>query len=321
MLKIQAAGAAFSPCEDRFVVDGYRKGLTFPEMIDEFAKIDGINGIGMITASPDDLQIIKEKIAEHKMMVGCVCPDTYLKAEQKTGTLTSRDPKIRKKYIEEIKASMDQAAELDAYDVLLWFAHDGFDYPFEDDYTVKWNWMLDGLAEIAEYRSDVKVAIEYKAKEPRTHQHISTVGRTVAICEKIGKPNLGVVVDLGHSLAAGENPAEAVEFAALYGRLFDIHLNDNYRTWDDDLLLGSINFFETLEFFYSLRKLGYDEWYDIDIWPSRVDGRKALEESVSRIRWFIELADKLLASDEFTKLRTEGKTMRVQEYLRGILGS
>ena len=61
MLKIQAAGAAFSPCEDRFVVDGYRKGLTFPEMIDEFAKIDGINGIGMITASPDELQIIKEK--------------------------------------------------------------------------------------------------------------------------------------------------------------------------------------------------------------------------------------------------------------------
>jgi sugar phosphate isomerase/epimerase len=319
MLKIQAAGAAFSPCEDRFVVHGYRKGLTFPEMIDEFAKIDGINGIGMIHAGPDELEIITKKLKEYNMMVGCVCPDTYLRAEQKTGTISSRDPKLRRKYIDSIKASMDQAAELDAYDVLLWFAHDGFDYPFEDDYTVKWNWMLDALAEIVEHRNDVKVAIEYKAKEPRTRQHISTVGRTVAICEKIGKPNLGVVVDLGHSLAAGENPAEAVEFAALYGRLFDIHLNDNYRTWDDDLLLGSINFFETLEFFYSLRKLGYDEWYDIDIWPSRVDGRKALEESVARIRWFIELADKLLASNEFTQLRTEGKTMRVHEYLREIL--
>ena len=319
MLKIQAAGAAFSPCEDRFVTKGYRKGLTFPEMIDEFAKIEGINGIGMMYADGRELKKIKKKLKEYDMMVGCVCPDTYLRAEQKTGTLSSRDPKIRRKYIDEVKASMDLAAELDAYDILLWLAHDGFDYPFEDDYTVKWNWLLDSLSEIAEYRSDVKVAVEYKAKEPRTHQHINTVGTTVSICEKINKPNIGVVVDIGHSLAAGENPAEAVEFAALFGRLFDIHLNDNYRTWDDDLLLGTISFFETLEFFYALRKLGYDEWYDIDIWPSRVNGPKALDESVKRIKWFIELGDRLLQSSEFEKLRTEGKTMEVHEFLRELI--
>lgn len=319
MLKIQAAGAAFSPCEDRFVVKGYRKGLTFPEMIDEFAKIDGINGIGMMYADEKELGVIKRKLSDYGMMVGCVCPDTYLRAEQKTGTLTSRDGKIRRKYIDAVKASMDQAAELNAYDVLLWLAHDGYDYPFEDDYTKKWNWMFDALSEIAEYRSDVKVAVEYKAKEPRTHQHINTVGTTVAVCERIGKPNLGVVVDLGHSLAAGENPAEAVEFAARFGRLFDIHLNDNYRTWDDDLLLGSVNFFETLEFFYALRRLGYDEWYDIDIWPSRVDGVKALTESVARIRWFLELADRLVESGEFTALRNEGKTMDIHAFLRGLL--
>jgi sugar phosphate isomerase/epimerase len=309
MLKIQAAGAAFSPCEDRFVTKGYRKGMTYPQMIDEFAKIDGINGIGMITTSGKELELIKKKIKKYNMLVGCVCPDTYLLAEQKLGTITSRDPKIRRKYIDYIKESMDLAAELDAYDVLLWLAHDGFDYPFEDDYTIKWDWMMDALAEIAEHRSDVKLAIEYKKEEPRTHQHFNTVGTTVAICEKLGKPNVGVVVDLGHSFATGENPSEAVEFAHRFGRLFDIHLNDNYRSWDDDMLLGSVNFFETLEFFFSLRKIGYDEWYDIDIWPSRVDGVKALEESVTRIKWFIELADKLVASKEFASLRARGKTM------------
>lgn len=319
MLKIQAAGAAFSPCEDRFVVKGYRQGMTYPEMIDEFAKIDGINGIGMIAVRGAELDLIKKKIEEHGMMVGCVCPDTYLQAEQKLGTLTSRDPKIRSKYIARIKDAMDLAAELNAYDVLLWFAHDGYDYPFEDDYTIKWDWMMDALAELAEYRSDVKLAVEYKKEEPRTHQYFNTVGTAVAVCEKIGKPNLGVVVDLGHAFATGENPAQAVEFAARFGRLFDIHLNDNYRSWDDDMLLGSVNFFETLEFFYTLRRLGYDEWYDIDIWPSRVDGVKALEESVKRIRWFIELADRLAESQEFTKLREQGRTMWIQEYLRELL--
>jgi xylose isomerase len=288
-------------------------------MIDEFARIDGINGIGMMTASGKELEIIKEKIKEHNMMVGCICPDTYLQAEQKLGTITSRNPKIRRKYIDEIKTAMDLAVELNAYDVLLWFAHDGFDYPFEDDYTVKWGWMMDALAEVAEYRSDVKLAIEYKKEEPRTHQYFNTVGTTVAICEKLNKPNVGIVVDLGHSLATGENPSEAVEFAARFGRLFDIHLNDNYRSWDDDMLLGSVNFFETLEFFYSLRKMRYDGWYNIDIWPSRIDGVKALEESVKRIRWFIELADKLSSSAEFKSLREQGKTMLIQEYLRELI--
>ena len=107
MLKIQAAGAAFSPCQDRFVVEGYRKGLTFPEMIDEFAKIDGINGIGMLHANEKELEVIKRKLKSYGMMVGCVCPDTYLQAEQKTGTLTSRDGKLRRKYIDAVKASAD----------------------------------------------------------------------------------------------------------------------------------------------------------------------------------------------------------------------
>lgn len=319
MLRIQAAGAAFSPCEDRFVVKGYREGLSFFEMIDEFAKIDGINAIAAFAMEEDEMAAYKNKIKEHGFIVGTICPDTYLLAEQKTGTFTSRDPQLRRKYVQLVKDAMDCCADLNGYNVLLWMAHDGYDYPFEDDYTIKWDWMMDAFAEIAEYRSDVDLAIEYKAKEPRTHQHINTVGTAVAICEQINKPNLGVVVDLGHSLAAGENPAEAVEFAHRYGRLFDIHLNDNYRSWDDDLLLGSVHFWETLEFFYALERIKYDGMLDIDIWPSRIDGVQALEESVARIHWFKGLAQKLMNSDEFTQARVQGETMIVQKLLRELI--
>lgn len=319
MLKIQAAGAAFTPCEDRFVVKGYREGLSADQMIDAFAGIKGITGIATFTVKGKELADFKKKIAEHQLLVGTVCPDTYTQAEQKTGTFTSRDPLIRRKYIQSVKDAMDCCAELGGYDVLLWMAHDGFDYPFEDDYTIKWNWMLDALAEVADYRSDVRLAIEYKTKEPRTHQHISTVGTAVAICEKIGRPNLGVVVDLGHSLFAGENPAEAVEFAASFNRLFDIHLNDNYRSWDDDLLMGSVHFWETLEFFYSLERIGYQEWYDIDIWPSRVNGTQALEESVARIDWFKSRAVKLMKNKALAEARAAGETMQVQKILRECL--
>lgn len=319
MLKIQAAGAAFSPCEDRFVVKGYREGLSADRMIDAFAQIKGITGVATFTVQGQELEKFKKKIRQHDLLVGTVCPDTYLLAEQKTGTFTSRDPLIRKKYIQAVKDAMDCCAELGGYDVLLWMAHDGYDYPFEDDYTLKWNWMLEALAEVAEYRSDVRLAIEYKTKEPRTHQHINTVGTAVAICEKIGKPNLGVVVDLGHSLFAGENPAESVEFAFKFNRLFDIHLNDNYRSWDDDLLMGSVHFWETLEFFYALERIGYNEWYDIDIWPSRVNGVEALEESVARIDWFRSMAAKLMQNKALQVARNLGETMQVQKILREFL--
>ncbi len=319
MLKIQAAGAAFSSCEDRFVTKGYRKGLTTMQMLDEFAKIKGITGVNTFTCTGKELAAFKAKVEEHNLLVGTVCPNTYQLAEQKVGTFTSRDPMIRKKYIQAVKDAMDCCAELNGYDVLLWMAHDGYDYPFEDDYTVKWDWMLDALAECSEYRGDVKLVIEYKMKEPRTHQYINTVGTAVSICERIGRPNLGVVVDLGHSFFAGEAPAEAVEFAHLFRRLFDIHVNDNYRSWDDDLIVGSVHFWETLEFFYSLERINYNGWYIIDIWPSRVNSVQALDESVKRIYWFKDLAKKLMENKEFAEARETGETMIVQRLLRELI--
>ena len=320
MLNIQAAGAAFSPCEDRFVVKGYREGLaSYSDMIDEFAKIKGITGIPTFTVSGKELEAFESQVKKYGLLVGTICPDTYLLAEQRLGTFTSRDASIRRKYIQVVKDAMDCCARLNGYNVLLWMAHDGFDYPFEDVYDIKWDWMCDALTEAAEYRPDVNLVIEYKTKEPRTHQHISTVGAAVSICEKINKPNLGVVVDLGHSLFAGENPSEAVEFANRFGRMFDIHLNDNYRSWDDDMLLGSVHFWETLEFFYTLEKIGYSGWYDIDIWPSRVNGVQALEESVTRIGWFEGLAHSLMENPEFSAAREQGETMVVQRLLRELI--
>jgi len=315
-MKIEASGASFSSCSDRFVVSGYRRGLSPMEQLDELAKIDGLTGIPILYPLEfESVDMIKNRLAEMGKKVGTVAPDTYIDPIWKDGTLTCRDPKIRNKMIRIIKESMDLCHELDASDVLLWLAHDGYDYPFEDDYEVRWGYLLEGLYEVASYRSDVKVTIEYKTKEPRTHQYISDIGKSLLICQELNLPNLGVVVDIGHSLFGGENPAEAVALAARYNRLFHIHMNDNYRSWDDDLLVGGVHFWETLEFFYVLNKVGYDGWFTIDIWPSRVDGFKALQESVKRVEMFAEMAKKL-PHDQIKRLQDENKTMDIMEILR-----
>jgi len=315
-MKIEAAGAGFSPCGDRFVPEGYRAGLDFEGQIEQLARIEGLTGFPLMY--PLDYTTpsrVRELMKKYNLPIGTVCPDTYTKAEWKDGTLGSRDASTRKKIIKIIKESMDFCNDINGADILLWLAHDGYDYAFEDDYRTRWDYIVDGLREVTAYRSDVKVTIEYKAKEPRIHQYISDAGKSLLICEEINRPNLGVVLDLGHSLQAGGNPAESVALLDRYKRLFHVHLNDNYRSWDDDLLLGSVHFWETLEFFYWLNKIGYDGWYVIDIWPARVDGLKALQESVRRTGYFMELA-KSLPYEEIKKLQDENKTVDILELVR-----
>ena len=314
--KIEAAGVAFSPCSDRFVTEGYRDGISLEKQLEELSKIDGLTGIPFLyPLNIKNASELKNLMRNYDKVVGTICPDTYVQRKWKNGSLACRDPKIRQETIKMIKESMDLCYEVNGADILLWFGHDGYDYPFEDDYQTRWNYLVEGLTEVAHYRSDVKLTIEYKAKEPRTHQYVSDVGKSLLLCQEVGCDNLGLVVDFGHSICAGENPAEAIDLAARYNRLFHIHMNDNYRTWDDDLLVGSVHFWETLEFFYVLNKIGYDGWYVIDIWPSRIDGIKALKESVKRIQAFSDLAESL-PRDIISQLQADNKTMDIMELLR-----
>ena len=315
MLKIEAAGPAYSPCGDRFITEGYREGLDLESQIERLARIDGITGPPIMFPLEIDKDRLANLLVKHGFQLGTVCPDTYCKPEWKFGTLASSDKAIREKAIRLCKDSMDFCAEMNGADILIWLAHDGYDYPFEDDYETRFGRIIDGLGEIASHNANVRVTIEYKAKEPRTHQYVSDAAKALLICETVNAPNLGVVIDLGHSLQAGEEPAEAVSLVARYGRLFHIHLNDNFRTWDDDLLIGGVHFWETLEFFYWLQKYGYDGWYVIDIWPSRVNGEQSIIESVERIRMFDSLA-RSLPREQIVKLQEQNETMEIMRVIR-----
>ena len=108
----------------------------------------------------------------------------------------------------------------------------------------------------------IRFALEYKPKEPRTHSYLARCGDTLLMAQRTGQPNVGVTIDTGHSFAAGENVAEAAVMLAAYGdKLFDLHFNDNYRFWDDDMIVGSVHFAEFVELLFWLREIGYRGWY------------------------------------------------------------
>ncbi len=304
--KIGSGFAPFSPCQDRFVAEGYRDALALEDMIKAAAGVEGLSGVGMdypLTFGEEDIGRVKSLLAGAGMKLCTLELGIYPDRKWKLGSYSSPDPSVRRDAVEISKRGLDAAEDMDAGDVLLWPGQDGFDYPFQADYSRAWDHLVEGIKEVASHNPRVKIGIEYKPKEPRANLFVRNAGTLLHLLESIDMPNVGGVVDLGHSLCAGENPAEAATLLMRERKLFSVHVNDNYRDWDHDLMTGTVSFWETLEFFYWLLKTGYDGWYIMDVFPCREDGFQALQRSVSNTIKLLRAAEKLQDSGLDEKLK------------------
>ena len=301
--------APFSRLCDRFVPSGYTEDHPFEKKLEMLAAIDGIDGIGLgyPTGAAESGSELRRILDDHGLTWAVSDADIYTEPRFKHGSLSNRDPKIRTAAIDRIKEAIDGSAEGGAASMNLWLGHDGFEYCFQGHYDDVWKWILDGLAEIAEYNtSDMPVCIEPKCKEPRANMYLANTGKTLWALAKIGSPKLALTLDFGHSLAALENPAEVAVLAMREGRLKQIHLNDNRRDWDLDLVPGSATVWEHLEFYYWLRKLGYDGWFSADVFNYREDGIQVLDRVVQVHRKCTRIADKLIEMDIESIIRDGG---------------
>jgi sugar phosphate isomerase/epimerase len=292
--KIGSGFAPFSPCVDRFNATGYRERMSLEEQFEAASRIKGFGGVGLdYPYQFSDAGQVKPLLKKYGLAFVTLEIGLYPDRKWKNGTYTAPDPAVRREAIEMSKKALEVAAELGAVDVLMWPGQDGFDYPFQSDYAKYWRLLVEAIGEVASHRPEVKIAIEYKKQEPRANCYIRNAGVLLNLLHEVGMKNVGGCIDLGHSLAAGENPAEAAVLLHRAGKLFQVHLNDNYRDWDHDLILGSVTFWETLEFFYWLARCGWDGWYILDIFPYRIDGSGALQEGVDRTIRFIQLAERI----------------------------
>ncbi len=315
MLKIDSALTSFSTCGDRFVRDGYRAPVSFDEQLEMAARVKGLTGIAFDYPTQFlDPVMMKQKLDSLGLKMGMLEIDMYSEAKWKYGSLTSADPSVRREAMALVKRGLDAAVVAQAADVQLWLGQDGYEYSFQSDYTAVWGYLTESLAELAAYRPDVKITVEYKAKEPRARCFIANAGIALALVNHVGTPNIGVTLDVGHALMAKENPAESAAMLHKFGRLFHLHINDNYRDWDHDMLPGTVNFWDTLEFFYWLRRVGYDGWFGIDIYPYRENGYEAMTRTVEWIYRFYEVAG-TLDEEKLQEYRNAGEPLKIYEML------
>lgn len=318
-LKFSANINTFNACADRYVLDGYGERLNTDELIKAAQQVDDLTGVELVGkwhVNDDNVEQIHRQVKDAGFEVTCVTPDIWASGKWGWGSFTSNDEKVRKAAVHEVKKSMEWARQLNCEVIDLWFGQDGYDYPLQADFPRAWDLLIEGTIECAEHMPDVKIVVEYKPKEPRTHCFIATVGKTLLLLSKVNKPNVGAMIDVGHALQGYENSAESAALLHYFGdKLFYMHFNDNWRMWDDDMTFGSVHTIESLELIYWLDRLNYKGWYALDIFPYREDGVRAANESIKWIKGFNNVLDRI-GRDEIGKVVSEGDAMSMSALMR-----
>jgi xylose isomerase len=278
----------FGSTADRYVLSGYKSAVPIPEMIRAAAQVPDLQGVELVETwhiNEDNADVILAQLEQAGLQLTVLIPDLWASGKWGQGSFTSNDQRIREDAVATVKRAMDLSARVGCNLVDVWLGQDGYDYAFTANYLKAWDRVVEALRECADYRPDVTIGMEYKIKEPRTHCFVGDVGKMLLLFDRVERENLKVILDVGHALAAYESMAESVAVCKYFGdRLVYLHLNDNWRLWDDDMAVGALHTIELLELLYWLEFTGYEGWYSLDIFPYREDGIRIADESIQWLK-------------------------------------
>lgn len=262
----------FATYVDRYAVDGYGETRSTIEQIELAAEVGDISYVDLNYPFTGELTTadVKGALERTGLRAIGVTPDIYLR-EHQMGAFTNPDPAKRASAMEIMHGAAEAVRALGARYVKIWPGQDGFDYPFQVDYKELNRLAVEGMRDLARANPDLKFVIEYKPREPRTHMFWSSAARTVLGIQAMDVDNVGVLLDFGHALFGGESPAEAAQLLIDHGLLWGMDVNDNYRGWDDDMVVGTVHITEVFEFFHTLRKNGWEGVWQLDQFPFRED--------------------------------------------------
>lgn len=280
---------------DRFATDGYGPEISMPDAIRAAATVEDLEAVDLnfpFWGPGASLASVRSALEETGLRAQAITPEIYTRKFRR-GAFTNPDPKVRQEAIDLVTRATEVGQELGVEYMKIWPGQDGFDYPLQADPRRLWELSVEGMQKVAQAHPGLPFAIEYKPKEPRTHMFFSSAARTLLAIEDIGLDNVGVLIDFGHSMYGTESPAAAVELCLARGRLIDVDLNDNFRSWDDDMTVGSVHLVETLEFLLSLKRAGWDKPWKLDQFPFREDPVEAARASVRMLSALLEITDRI----------------------------
>jgi xylose isomerase len=276
----------FGQFRDRYATDGYGPPVSTLDAIDRAGEVGSLSVVDLtypFSPADTDLDALRERLKANGLRAIALTPEIYTRRFSRGG-FTNPDAEIRREAIELVSEAADLARRLGCDYVKLWPGQDGWDYPFQADYRTLWTMSVGAVRELAQRHPDLRFAIEYKPREPRNRMTFSSAARTLLAIDEMDVPNVGILLDFGHSLYGQESPADAAQLILSRDKLYAIDVNDNFRGWDDDMVVGSVHLVETFEFFHTLRQANWEGVWQLDQFPFRENSVEAARAGVEAMR-------------------------------------
>ena len=309
--KFSANAGFFGAKRDRF--NQYQPDRTLEEKFALVAQVEGITGIELkYPGDLDDLKRVKNLLDQYQLELSAVNVNTKAVEHFRFGALSARSPESRQKASQLLKEGMDIAAEMGIGLVSNCPVIDGYDYPFQTDYTQAWDNFIAGLKDVTAHRPDITLMLEFQPHDPNAKILLNNVGKVLFVCAEVGASNLAANLDIGHSLAAGEAPAESAALLARNGCLKYIHSNDNTGEGGDwDMISGSVHFWHWVELIYVLMQIKYDGWIGADLAPRHFSPVEAYSTNIMMIQRMTNLIEQVGIETIKTLLEQDGSTFEI----------
>ena len=210
----------FGNCADRYCLGGYGGGgKNMEEMLDLAKTVEGLDGLELVGnwhVNDQNIRQVAKMFQDRGLKICMLVPDFWTQAKWGRGSLAAPDAATRRAAVAEVKKVLDWAAELGCPYIDVWPGQDGYDYAFQADYVEAWKWLRDSLVECAAHNRKVRLLVEYKLKEPRTHCFVNSAAKVLLLLAGIDQ--VGVLLDVGHAIAAAEYAPEAAALLASHGK-------------------------------------------------------------------------------------------------------
>jgi xylose isomerase len=247
-----------------------------------------------LEAAGVSVEAARGALAAAGLGVGAIClryPPKF-----RLGAMTHPDPALRAEAVALTVAAGRCGGQLGADELVVWSAYCGYDYALQVDYDALWERVVHSFQAVCDALPETKVSLEFKPTDENTRFFaVPSSGAALQLVSDVGRANMGLTLDIGHCLMAGENPAQSVAMVGGRGKLFGVQCNDGYGRLgaEDGLMFGSVNPRMALEFCTWLQKTAYRGHIYFDTFPGVVDPVAECEYNIQRFKALWAQAEQL----------------------------
>ncbi|HEY6227091.1 MAG TPA: TIM barrel protein [Verrucomicrobiae bacterium] len=233
-----------------------------------------------------------------------VAPRLWFSPKTIDGAYTSNDPKHRQYAIDRSLRSIDIANILGTDLIVLWLAREGTYLRESKSGKRSVELMVEAFDKMLAHDKRCRLAIEPKPNEPMDHAYLPTIGHALAIAQLTRDPKrVGALIETAHAILAGLDPADEIDFAMTFGKLWSLHLNDqNGLKFDQDKPFGSTNLRSAFDQVRVLERNKYGsngEYICFDVHPFRsTKPEHTLAHLDNSRRTFLRLIEKARSFNE-----------------------